>query len=1047
MKRLLQRLGKLVVVAGLFGLALLFAKRFGSGGLWHGLEAPLAIARPGAAPPAYDLTRLAAVNETLETIRDKYVDPSRVVPRRMFLAAVDRVQREVAQVMVSHEPGSPTIKVRVETEEREFRVDNVHGHWDVAARLREVFAFLQQHLKGTEVDLRDVEYAACNGMLRTLDPHSVFLSPEAYRDMNLSTSGAFGGLGIVISVRDQLLTIMRPMPDTPAGRSGLRRFDRILKINSESTLNMPLDDAVKRLRGEPGTQVTIWIQRDGPEGWQGTRPFELTREEIKIRSVDSRSLAPGVGYVRLKQFQASTADELAAALDELEKKEKLKGLVLDLRGNPGGLLDQAARVADKFLDEGVIVATVGGSEGREEKRASKAGTAPNYPVVVLVDGSSASASEIVAGALKGQNRAVVVGQTTFGKGSVQLVFPRITPDGAALKLTIAQYLTPGDVSIQGVGVVPDVELDPMTADTLEMDLSRSEDSFVKERDLSRSLSSGGRRLTERPTYVLRYVMPESVRAELRELGGEVDDEFRLDLPIKFSRDLVQRLQPAERAEQLRQARAFVEEAQRAEDQTIAADLGRIGIDWSLPPAGAEGAVADDFEVTVRTDRKDATVAAGEGMQLEVAVKNKGTKPIWQLRAVTKSDGPYWDERELVFGKIGPGETKTATAPLGWCEIEGRKPGSTKPVAAGAKRTCRIPRSAVTRQDVVRVRFHAGGGAPPRDAEIRPTVTSLPRPAFAYSYQVVDDRPGNGDGILARGEGATVHLTVKNVGKGRSFDTQANLQNLTGDGILLHAGRFDVSDMAPGDVREVAFTFDVLAQLAESVVRLDLSVSDRDLGVVASEKVELAITRTGAFVQPASGKVRAGPAGASIRGQALLAAAEVARLAKGSVVERVGTLGEFTKVKLAGNRFAFVETRALEDAGAAPVSLALEPILARSPPLLEVSTGALSTREETMMVEATATDGDRVLDAFVFVGGRKVFYRSNRNGADPKRVTFQVPAKLRPGINVITVVARENDDTVSRYTRIIRRDGPNGEALTAPKGEELGEDWEFGGADE
>lgn len=397
--------------------------------------------------------------------------------------------------------------------------------------------------------------------------------------------------------------------------------------------------------------------------------------------------------------------------------------------------------------------------------------------------------------------------------------------------------------------------------------------------------------------------------------------------------------------------------------------------------------------------------------------------------------------------IAPGETKTATAPLGWCEIEGRKPGSTKPVATNAKRTCTIPRSAVTRQDVVRVRFLAVGAAPPRDAEIRPTVTSLPRPAFAYSYQVIDDRPGNGDGMLARGEGATVYLTVKNVGKGRSYETQANLQNLTGDGILLHAGRFDVSNMAPGDVREVAFTFDVLPSLAEAVVRLDLSVADRDIGVVANEKVELAITRAGAFVQPATGRARAGAAAAGIRGQALLAAPEVARLAKGSVVERLGTLGEFTKVALGGARFGFIETRALEDAGAAPTAVKLEPILARSPPLLEVSTGALATREETMTVEATATDGDRVLDTFVFVAGRKIFYQSNRNGPDPKRVSIRVPAKLRPGVNVITVVARENDDTVSRYTRIVRRDGPNGEALTAPKGEELGEDWTFGAGEE
>src|SRR6186713_3169847 len=529
--RLFERLGRVSIVLGVFALASYFSITFGSAGLWRGLEAAHAVATPGKPTGPYDLTQLVAVNETLNTIRTKYVDPSRVKPRQMFLSALNEVQKEVAQVIVLHEEKAPTVTVRVATQESQFRVDNVQGPWDVAARLREVFAFLQANLKDTEVDLREVEYAACNGMLRTLDPHSVFMSPEAYKEMNLSTSGHFGGLGIVISIRDQMLTIMRPMPGTPAGRSGLKRFDRITKINNESTLNMPLDDAVSRLRGKPGTKVTIWVHRDGNEGWAGSRPFELVREEIQIKSVDSRGLGNGVGYVRLKQFQASTSDELDEALSELHKKEKLKALVLDLRGNPGGLLDQAARVADRFLDDGVIVATVGASEGREEKRAVRKGTEPNYPIVVLVNGSSASASEIVAGALKNLDRAVIVGQTTFGKGSVQLVFPHVTPENAALKLTIAQYLTPGDVSIQGVGVAPDIELDPMTADTQEMDLYRSERSF-RERDLTKSLAGAARRSTEQPYFKFRYNLPETEREAIRERGGDVDEDFELDFPIK-----------------------------------------------------------------------------------------------------------------------------------------------------------------------------------------------------------------------------------------------------------------------------------------------------------------------------------------------------------------------------------------------------------------------------------------------------------------------------------------------------------------------------------
>ncbi len=1028
-----------------FALASYFAVNFGTGGLWRGLEAAHAVTAPGKSKAPYDLTQLQAVNETLKTIRDKYVEPSRISPQQMFLNALNQVQKEVAQVIISHDEKAPTVKVRVETEEKEFRVDNVQGPWDVAARLREVFVFLQQHLKNTEVDLREVEYAACNGILRTLDPHSIFLSPEAYREMNLSTSGHFGGLGIVISIRDQMLTIMRPMPDTPAGRAGLKRLDRITKINNESTLNMPLDDAVKRLRGKPGSKVTIWIHRDGNDGWQGSRPFELTREEIRIRSVDARPLGNGIGYVRIKQFQQSTDDELSAALSEFAKAERIKGIVLDLRGNPGGLLDQAAKVADVFLDSGVIVATVGASEGREEKKATRRDTQPPYPIVVLASGSSASASEIVAGALKNQDRAVLVGQTTFGKGSVQLVFPRITPDGAALKLTIAQYLTPGDVSIQGVGVTPDVQLDPMTADTLEMDLF-SEDSPLKERDLSKSLAGAAKRSSDRPFFKLRYNLPETERAKMRELGGDLEDDFQLDFPIAFCRDLAAKLPPGRRPDQLRAVQSFLNRSQDTQLASIATDLSKLGIDWGAPPKDAkEQTKPGDFEVKVETDRKADTVTAGEPMQLKVSVKNTSKVPVYKLRAVTKSDTGYYDEKELVFGRINAGETKSTTVPMGWCDIEGRRPGSTKPLPTDAKRRCKIPMDALDRQDVVKVRFHAEGGDPPSDAEFRPTVKSLERPVFAYSYQIADDRPGNGDGQLSRGEGATVYLTVKNVGKGRSYETQANLRNLTGDGLLLRAGRFDVSNMKPGEVREVAFTFDVTGALQESFAKIDISVSDRDLRVVSNEKVTIPITRSGQFINKAAGTVRA-EKDLPVRGQPVADTRVVAEIPQGTLLTREGTFGGYTKVRLNGSRFGYVETALVADAAGNPTKVKLEPALSRSPPLLEVTPSVLATRGGKVRIQAVATDGDHVLDAYAFIGSRKVFYQSNRKGSDRKKLEITFEAELTPGVNVVTVVARENEDTATRHTLIVRRDGKNGEALPTPKGEDFGADWEFHGGD-
>ncbi|MDX2055574.1 MAG: MXAN_5808 family serine peptidase [Polyangiaceae bacterium] len=1041
--RLLQRLGRVATLLLLFGLAAAFALWFGTGGLWKGLDVAQAVAAKDRKKQRYDLTKLTAVNRTLKKIVEKYVEPERVNPRQMFLSALALIQTEVAQVIVLHEEKSPTVKVQVDVAPpQEFRVDNVQGPWDVAARLREVFVYLQANLKDSGVDLAEVEYAACNGILRTLDPHSNFMSPEAFEDMNMSTSGHFGGLGIVIALRDDLLTVMRPMPGTPAARSGLRRLDRITNINNESTLNMPLDDAVSRLRGEPGTKVTIWVHRDGKDGWNGSKPIELTREVIQIKSVESRLLARGIGYVQLKQFQSNTMDELDVALRTLQAKEKLSGLVLDLRNDPGGLLDQAARVSDRFLAQGTIVATVGNSEGRDEKRATLAGTEPNYPIVVLVNGQSASASEIVAGALKNNDRAIVVGETTFGKGSVQLVFQNITPEKAALKLTIAQYLTPGDVSIQGVGVTPDIELDSMTVDDLEMDLFASE-SALRERDLSKSLDSKAKRNRDRPFFKLRYNVPEKERAELRELGGQVEDEFRKDFYIRFAQELVTHLKPGKRQEQLEQSKPILAQFEKSEMASIAQDLKKLGVDWQGPPkAGIDGPRAGDYEVKLETSPKNATVRGGESMTLKVSVKNKSDKPIYQLRAITKSDAFYYDEKELVFGKLAPGETREALAPLGFCDIEGRKAGSSEPLPLDARRVCRLPKDAVTRQDVVKVRFSAEGGEPPANVEFRPTVESLPRPIFAYAYQLVDNRPGNGDGQLSRGEGASLYVTVKNAGKGTSLGTKAAIRNLTGDGLLLKAGRFDLGPLKPDESREVAFTFDVLGQLDADEAKVELIIEDRDLRVFSNEKVSIPVMASPLAVEGKSGFVKA-RVEAEVRGEPVPGVRAVGVLKAGAVVARVGSLGAFTKVNLGGARFGFVETARLAES-AGPERLIFETQFTRSPPLLEVKSAALASRDGTIKIEGRATDADGVLDAYIFVGSNKVFYASNRQGKDRSSMSFSLNAALEPGVNIINVIARESEDTATRYTMVVRRDGPKGEALPTPKNEAFGAGWEFDG---
>jgi carboxyl-terminal processing protease len=754
--------------------------------------------------------------------------------------------------------------------------------------------------------------------------------------------------------------------------------------------------------------------------------------------VEHRLMDGAIGYVRLKQFQANTTTELQSALADLKKTGDLRGLVLDLRGNPGGLLDQAAKVVDTFVSEGPIVATVGNpSEGREEKTAHPDGTEPNYPLAVLVNGSSASASEIVTGALKNHDRSVVIGETTFGKGSVQLVFTEL-PDKAALKLTIAQYLTePGDVSIQGVGVTPDIALEPMTVDGLEMDLI-ADSGGIKERDLSRALSNVRAKDGGRPSEVVRYDLPIKDRLEMRERGGDLDDNFELDFPIQFARGLLAHVQSGKRPDQVRQAKTFIADTRRAEVDKVAEELKNMGIDWSDAPADQTpqpaGSPPAAVEVKLETDRPNNEVTAGDSMTLKLSVTNKGTATLYRLFAVTKSEDPLFDNKELVIGKLEPGRARTVTAPGGWCDFKGHLVGSSAQPPKDTPRVCLIPKDALTRADGIKFHFDEARGHAPADAELRASVKSLERPVFAYSYEIIDNRRGNGDGRAQKGEDMTMYLTVKNEGKGRAYRAMANLRNLSGEGVLLHDGRFDLSNMMPGDVRRVAFTFDVEPPLQDPEAKVELSIHDEDLREGVDEKVRIPIAEAIA-IAASTGTQRAKATGADLFNEPDPSARVFARLPAGTAAPVVGTASGYVKLALGDGRFGFARAIELEHGGALVSPIPLEDTMTHAPPALEISQPQLATRDAHTTVHAVASDDTRLLDAYIFVGSRKVFYRSNRNGTDPRRMTFDADLPLRPGVNLVTVVARENPDTQTRRTLVVRRDGPAGELLQTPKTDE------------
>lgn len=329
-----------------------------------------------------------------------------------------------------------------------------------------------------EVDTKKLIYGAINGMLSSLDPHSSFMPPETYKEMKIETKGTFGGLGIEISIKEGILTVISPIEDTPAFKAGIKAGDQILKIDDKFTKDLSIMDAVKRMRGAKGTKVTLTIMR---EGFDKPKEFPLIRDVIQVKSVKYKTLDDGYAYVRIAQFQEKTDDDLDKALKTLTEENggKLRGLVLDLRNDPGGLLDQAVRVAEHFVDEGkMIVYTEGREKDAKMKFVSRRGNKQeNYPIVVLINGGSASASEIVAGALQDHKRAVIMGTQSFGKGSVQTIIP--LSDNSGLRLTTARYFTPSGRSIQAKGIAPDITVERMELSAAE----KKESMHLREKDL------------------------------------------------------------------------------------------------------------------------------------------------------------------------------------------------------------------------------------------------------------------------------------------------------------------------------------------------------------------------------------------------------------------------------------------------------------------------------------------------------------------------------------------------------------------------------------
>lgn len=956
----------------------------------------------------YELTQVTVMNRAVVYIEDHYVEPSRINRAKMIAAGLEQIQQAVPEIMVNLDQDKDedprSAEVQVNDHKKRFSL-KAKSRFELLFKFRDIFRFIQSRLKHFS-NLRDIEYAAINGMLSTLDPHSILLSPEEYAEMHLSTKGRFGGLGIVIGIRENQLTVINPIEDTPASRAGIKANDHIVQINLDSTVNMSLTDAVNLMRGEPGTDVDIFVMRDE---WKSPKKFTLTRDNIKVKSVKYKYLGKGVGLVRVRNFQNTTVNELKAALKALRKEAKraaLKGLVLDLRGNPGGLLDQAAKMSDLFLERGTIVKTVGaGNKLREPKMARSKGTLSNLPIVVMLNSSSASASEIVAGALKNHQRAIVLGQRSFGKGSVQMLFDN--PDQSALKLTIAQYLTPGDISIQSVGITPTIELSPvlLTDETTYFFGSPNEahgEALLPEHLVSEKSEASK---VQKPLMTLKYLRDYELLKEQRNKPNEIIVDFE----TRFAQNILTETKGAKLKQMLNASEKVLSEAMVDQEKQIDEKLRSKEIQWSskVTKASAKG------RAQVTLSPEGGIVKAGESLKVTISVQNTSKNPLHKVRGITKSENQLFKGHEFLFGHIPPQESRSWTEEI------------------------KINDSFISRQDKIKVVFEAAGKASIPALEFTAEVEALPVPHLALRYELNDHETGDGNGLLSPGEEVELQLYYKNLGEGETRELVGQLATLGKGkvpGIFIKRGRVTPDDQKVSKNEEglIKFLFKVKEAWSEPMVSAYLSLVDPKLRESSSDKVSFAVypskrlkkqklALTAKNTPSHLSLVEGGVSGKqlTLRASPLRESAIVAYVPQaqsdGCVIDGSGACIWY-RVKAENKRYYWVEASdALTNSQLEAPTVKVEQLsYEMSPPKIKLAPLDLAVDQDrkTIEVKGRVTSQQALLDLMIYVNRRKVFFLPQPAMDNPHGLDFSAEVPLEGGVNHISIYARVNKDVTS-----------------------------------
>lgn len=809
-------------------ICLIFSTQFGF----------LAAFRGGANLSAEERQVIQRIFEASIIVNKRYYDTARINPLTMIQEGFFEIAKEIPELLPKFELNS--LYLQMGAQNITIDLKNIKTIYDILKPTATALTFVKKHYKGDK-KFEDIEYAFIAGMLVTLDPHSNILPPKVFEEFKTSTEGEYGGLGIVISIKNNELTVVSPIDGTPAMRAGIEAEDQILQIGEQSTVNMPLRDAVDMMRGKVGTSIVLKIKSKGRQ----PRDVVLTRELIILESIKSKLVkvnTKNIGVVRVTGFQRDTFRDLVKSLQAMEKEatKPLDGIVLDLRNNPGGLLQQAQKISDKFLSQGDIVYTVGAeNEIQEVLQALPQETDITAPVVVLLNEGSASASEIVAGALKDNNRAVIVGTRSFGKGSVQSLLD--LSDGSSLKLTISQYLTGGKNSIQAVGVVPDIYIYPSLIPTksiyevfnknvselisaktetdLEEHFDLFENSHYGEEKLDSHLKNQNLIKEAKPFYRFTFLKEAKTKPENQYVSQVDESDFYISLATK----LLAQTKANEKNEMLKEIQALLVQETEVQDQKIIQALSEHKINWSKGQKTTTPKIEVTHQFLNSQNEVVTKMLAGDLYKLRIHVKNLGDEPLHRVLGNIESLNPLLDQKEFIFGKVEAKTTSSYDLPV------------------------KVPDEFMTfKEEIALSIFTENTLDKPLKTFIATKFLEKTGPQLAYSYQILDgqvpESSGNQNGIPEKNEKIIFRVTLKNQGKTTADKAFVNIKNKEGDFVLLKKARETIDKLAPQQSVTKDLAFDVRELFNKEKFEIDFFANDEKSRSAISDKISFDIAK-------------------------------------------------------------------------------------------------------------------------------------------------------------------------------------------------------------